>query len=113
MQMAQASHVDFEIFIDQVPFFKEAILTLEAGSLTKAHRTNRQYVEAQVVWEQLSELQKLLLVDPQTSGGLLLSVKASAAESLLGTLLEKFPASRIIGRVLPTVSGAASQIRVL
>lgn len=111
-QMAKASQMDFEIFMDKVPFFKEAMLSLETGNLTKAHRTNRQYVEAAVQWSGLTELQKLLLVDPQTSGGLLLSVDPALEAEMLSALTPHFPCTRVVGRVQAAQS-ADAQIRVL
>ena len=99
VQMADASQKKFQIDVDRVPFFAGAPASLESGNLTKAHRTNRTYVESKVFWSTASETQRLLLVDPQTSGGLLLSVKAERAEELLSELKSYFAASAIVGRV--------------
>jgi selenide,water dikinase len=112
LQMARASKVDFEINFAALPYFKRSVECLEKGFLTKAHRTNRQYVESSLQWDSLTEMQKLLLVDPQTSGGLLLSVKAPEAVTVLAKLKTRFPATAIVGSVVATQS-AEPQIRFI
>lgn len=100
VQMARASQNDFEIEFDRVPRFDLARECIEKGFLTKAHRTNAQYVEKEVNLEGLQGWQKLLLTDPQTSGGLLLSVSADKAESLVRSLKARFSKASIVGRVV-------------
>ncbi len=100
VQMAEASQKKFIISSSKVPFFAEAPGSLESGNLTKAHRTNRAYVESKIDWTALSETQKLLMVDPQTSGGLLLSVAADMALSVLADLQSYFKASAVVGKVV-------------
>ena len=76
MQLGRASQVNLEFQFSQIPVLAGALEMLKQGFLTKAHRTNREYVEAQVDWRgaPLTDEQRLLLFDPQTSGGLLLAV---------------------------------------
>lgn len=100
VQMARASQNDFEVEFDRVPRFDLARECIEKGFLTKAHRTNAQYVEKEVNLEGLQDWQKLLLTDPQTSGGLLLSVSADKAESLVRSLKARFSKASIVGRVV-------------
>lgn len=99
LQMAQASQVSMELDMDRVPYFAQAPGFLEQGFLTKAHRTNLSYVDGHTLFEKASGIQKLLAVDPQTSGGLLLSVTASRASELLTELQKYFPAAQLVGRV--------------
>jgi selenide,water dikinase len=99
MQMAKASDKAFEVTFSQLPQLEKAQECLEKGFLTKAHRTNAQYVEGQVDLGALSEWQKLLLVDPQTSGGLLLSVDSSQAAQIVLSLKSRFPKVSVIGHV--------------
>ena len=49
----------------------------------------------------LSEPERKLLFDPQTSGGLLMAVEATDANSLLADLLVAGEAAAIIGEVRP------------
>lgn len=101
MQMASASQVTFEIDTEKIPRFTKAFEFLEKGYLTKAHRTNSQYTEGKVEVASLDPLTKLLINDPQTSGGLLLTVAPSMAEEILSQIRKNFHSAEIIGEVKP------------
>jgi selenide,water dikinase len=104
LNMAKASEVDFEIQYNQLPVLPGAIASLKQGFLTKAHRTNFEYVSGNLeLFSGILDEQRLLLLDPQTSGGLLLSIEASAAPSVLASLQKQFPVSRIVGKALPKI----------
>lgn len=100
LQMAEASQVSFAIDFSQLPIFALALGSLAAGNLTKAHRTNGSYVEGKIDWHNLASQERLITVDPQTSGGLLLSVAPEVATVLVDQLKNKFPRTSIVGRVL-------------
>lgn len=100
-QMALASDVTLEIQFSQIPHFKKFFESLEKGHRTKAHRTNAQYTAAHLQHSSLSEYEELLLHDPQTSGGLLLSVAPSVAKRILEKLKARYPFAADIGRVCP------------
>src|SRR5690606_16700269 len=73
MQMAKASKVSLRLSASSIPVFPKAWETLEAGFLTKAHRSNADYTKKG--WKSAIPKEKdLIFFDPQTSGGLLLSV---------------------------------------
>jgi selenide,water dikinase len=101
MQMAKASAVTFEINMASLPRLLRAEEFLEKEFLTKAHRTNREYTLNAIDVGSISSLDQLLLHDPQTSGGLLLSVDSAQATELVQKLRHEFPATTIVGRVLP------------
>lgn len=98
--VARASDVSIRISSKALPLFENAREALKRQCLTKAHRTNREYVgaELQIAPEIESELQ-LLLFDPQTSGGLLLSVDESVCDRLLNALRVRFPNANVVGTV--------------
>jgi selenide,water dikinase len=98
-QMAAASRVSLEISWEALPKFGLAMTYLEKGFLTKAHRANNLYTQEKIKTETLSDLQKLLLHDPQTSGGLLLSVEAGRADKVLSEIRKLFPKANKIGTV--------------
>lgn len=102
LQMAKASKVQMSFQFSQIPALEHAFWCIDQGFLTKAHRTNREYVQDHVEFSGLSTAQELLLLDPQTSGGLLLSVKADQANSLLTHLRKRFAKAEAVGRVLET-----------
>jgi selenide,water dikinase len=99
LNMALASQKCLEIDCEKLPRFNKTMEFLEKGILTKAHRTNSEYIQEQAEFVNTSTLLKQLVVDPQTSGGLLLSVTADQADELLTRLRERFGLARKIGRV--------------
>lgn len=99
--IAKASKKSLRLNYSQIPFFEKAEAFLKEGFLTKAHRTNKDYVGSQVqIKASLSETKEKLLYDPQTSGGLLLSVNPQAAPEILDRLKKAFPATCQIGEVI-------------
>lgn len=98
--MAKASGCSFEINSGLLPVLPRALELIEKGYLTKAHRTNREYVEGASDFSRLSEVAVQLVMDPQTSGGLLLSVDPNKTNDVLKKLTTRFSQARKIGRVL-------------
>ena len=100
MQMAKASGVGFEINSKLLPILPRAEQCLHNGFLTKAHRSNADYVGSSLrAAETLSEISRLLCFDPQTSGGLLLSVSAERADRMVAALRTEFTSAVRIGFV--------------
>ena len=83
LQMAQASRVAFDFRQSALPSLPGAMALLQDEFLNRAHKTNRDYVSSEVLFDGILEAEGWLTVDPQTSGGLLLSVDRSAADALL------------------------------
>ena len=99
MQMAQASQVTLAIEAQRLPVLIGAIETLDEGVLNRAHYTNRDYVRPNSNLDDLDAPWSWLAVDPQTSGGLLLSVPAAQAEHAVAQLNKRFEGARMIGDV--------------
>lgn len=102
VQMARASQKTLSFEFSKIPRFENTLSFIEKGFLTKAHRTNKEYVANEIYFEGLGEIEKQLLYDPQTSGGLLLSVRADQAEAIQKSLKSKFDFSAIVGKVSDT-----------
>lgn len=101
-QMAKASQVSMSFSLPSLPLLEKAATALQEGYLTKAHKSNREYTQDHLQFQgDWQEWQKLIFFDPQTSGGLLLSVSAGSSEEMLKKLKEKFPRAQKIGKVLP------------
>ena len=99
-EMARASSVTLEIESSAVPRIPGALELAAAGMLTSGDKTNRAYVGEDVrLNEGIGKELVALLFDPQTAGGLLISVARERAEDLLASLRERYPAASIIGRV--------------
>jgi selenide, water dikinase len=101
LHIAQGSDVSLNINSEAIPLLEHARETLEKNILTKAHKSNTVYVQDHVSGrDKLSPTQWWTLVDPQTSGGLLLSVEATKADEFIDHIQERFPKARVIGEVL-------------
>jgi selenide,water dikinase len=97
--MARASGVTFEIDSASVPLIDGALGLAAAGMLTSGDKSNRRYVgEDAHVSDGVSRELDSLLFDPQTAGGLLISVEESSAAELLSRLRERYPDASLIGR---------------
>ena len=99
-ELARASGVTLEIDSSSVPLIEGAPELAAAGMLTSGDQSNRRYVGEDVtlgggVSRELSSL----LFDPQTAGGLLISVPSERAPGLLASLRERYPDAALIGRV--------------
>jgi selenide, water dikinase len=114
-EIVVASGVEAEISFADVPFIEGAEELAETGCVPGGTQDNFAFVSAEgtVVWEaDLSEGQRLLLADAQTSGGLLIAVPDDRLAALLEALDDaKSPLRAVIGRV--TGKAAAGTIRVL
>ena len=99
-EMARASEVTIEIEAKAVPLLEGALALAAAGMLTSGDKTNRAYVGNDVeIAETVDESTRRLLFDPQTAGGMLISVSNDRSQALLDRLQEHYPGARIIGRV--------------
>ena len=100
LHLADGSGVTLRIDTGALPLLPGAEDTLRRGILTKAHTTNGRYVQERVSGrERLEATRWLAAVDPQTSGGLLLSVAADRAAELLAAVGARFPAACVVGEV--------------
>jgi len=99
-EMACASNVTIEIDSARVPLIGGALDLARAGLLTSGDKTNREYVAAQVeIAASVDANLVKLFYDPQTAGGLLLSITEDRANELLAELQQNYPRAEIIGRV--------------
>lgn len=104
-EVACASDVTIEIDSPRVPLIEGALDLAAAGMLTGADKTNRDYVSGQVqIAESVDANLVRLLFDPQTAGGLLLSIAPPQADELLRDLRLHYPQAAMIGRVTPPVA---------
>jgi selenide,water dikinase len=99
-EMAHASGVTIEIESERVPLITGAFDLAAQGLLTSGDKTNRLYVGDDIrIGGEVSQPLASLFFDPQTAGGLLISVDAARADALLARLREVYPDAARIGRV--------------
>lgn len=107
LQMAKASGVHFKISAQMLPEIKGARNCIKNEMLNRAHATNEKYVQNEVSFEaDVDPCDRMLTFDPQTSGGILLSIPENDSELALQEIKKKFPAVTIIGRVTKAGSGS-------
>lgn len=99
-QLAKASQVALKIKASSLPTFAKTRECIEKEFLTKAHRSNEEYTRGKINFENVPQTDRLITFDPQTSGGLLLSVSAEAADQIVSRLQKDFPGTAVIGEVV-------------
>ena len=83
IEMAESSDVTFVIDLSQVPVIEGAMDCAEMGLVPAGAYKNRKYFEGRASTEGIDEVYLDLVYDPQTSGGLLISVREEHAHSIL------------------------------
>ena len=98
LEMASDS-VSICIYGDEIPYIDEASTYANEYLLTAAGQRNRKYVATKCNVEKLPFVLQEILFDPQTSGGLLISVRKDQAYDLLAEIVSEDPQARIVGEV--------------
>ena len=112
LEMAKGSKVQINLPYEKLPFYPNALQMYRRGETTGSNKANRKLAEG--FFKKIRELSKEeeeLLFDPQTSGGLLLSVPSVAADRLVAEL--KKAGIETADRVGEVVSGPQPSICVI
>ncbi len=101
LEMAEGSDVVITIHASRVPLLGGAYDLIDMGCIPGAAFRNLKYVEERTLFtETLDYNLKMILLDAQTSGGLLISCKQDTAHKLVTGLKEAgYPHAAIIGKV--------------
>ena len=100
-EMALASDVSLRFYARRIPALPGALECIRAGHIPGGLKNNRDFAECLVEYgEGVSEEVKALLFDPQTAGGLLMSVATHGKDVAAEFNAEGIPAVQI-GEVLP------------
>jgi selenide,water dikinase len=102
LEMALGSGLRIELDFDALPFYPNAIEMYRKGETTGSNLANRKLVEGRLEFVvKLPIENEELLFDPQTSGGLLLSLPGKDAENLVQAFHQAGVASAcIVGEAL-------------
>ena len=95
--IARASSKTLRIDVGKVPVLPGTREAWSAGIRTGGAERNEDYLESLVAWGNATDIDRAILIDPQTSGGLLVSV----SEGKLAEYLARVPAAVEIGEVGP------------
>lgn len=99
-EMTLAGGVQYNVRFDQVPFLPEALPYAKQGIFPGGAGDNREFYGGRVTFErELEEWQKMLLFDPQTSGGLLMAVPREKIEAFQKKAVEMNLPLWVIGEV--------------
>lgn len=105
-EMAKGSNVEVNIFNDQVPVLPRVKELAENGAVPGGTKNNFNYLKADVTYaDTLDQIDKWILCDAVTSGGLLLSVAKADAEKLVADLQDKNVDAHVIGEVIDGNNG--------
>jgi selenide, water dikinase len=100
-EMALASNVSLRLNAESIPLIPGALECVRAGYIPGGLNNNRDFAECMVEYESsMRDEVKALLFDPQTAGGLLISVAADSSQSLLRELQSAEVSAHRIGEVV-------------
>lgn len=95
-EMAKASDLTLRLYSEQVNLLPDVLELIEMKMLTRGDVNNRTYVGENIrIDKTVSREMQSALFDPQTAGGLLISLDEAKAEQFL----EKFGEGQIVGRM--------------
>jgi len=110
-EMALGSGVSLDFFAPEIPLLEGAEECVARGFVPGGLKANREFAECMVTYgEGVPETLRTLVYDPQTAGGLLMSVAPGDATALVAELQAAGLPARRIGEVIPAEKPA---IRVL
>lgn len=100
-EMASGSKKTIEIFSESIPIIDGALDYAKMGIIPEGMYNNLDYLKDKfAVGANISQELQDVLIDPQTSGGLLLSLPEKQAKEFLSRIENFTPYARIIGQVL-------------
>jgi selenide,water dikinase len=101
-EMALASNVSLIFHANKIPVLEGALDCIQAGYIPGGLKANRDFAECMVAYDESVPADiRTLLFDPQTAGGLLISVSAEDSPALTGALLDAGVPAVEIGEVVP------------
>ena len=111
-ELALASNVSLRLHVNRIALLEGALECARAGNIPGGLKANREFAECVVGYEDgIREVIKALLFDPQTAGGLLVSVAADDATELVQALGTAGVTATQIGEVVPESKPLISVVR--
>jgi selenide, water dikinase len=111
-EIALASSVSLRFYTNRVPLLEGALECVRAGHVPGGLKANREFAECVVGYEDgVSDEVKTILFDPQTAGGLLISVAPEDASELMRGLVAAGVPAVEIGEVLASTKPLIAVVR--
>jgi selenide,water dikinase len=113
-EMCRASHVAADVWFERVPLIEGAEGLARQNVFPGGGTRNLEFVSPWTVFEAgLEPWRRLLLADPQTSGGLLFAVPPENAKKAVDALGEgRAPSAAVVGRIREAREGEEPLLRV-
>ncbi|HRQ56051.1 MAG TPA: selenide, water dikinase SelD [Azoarcus taiwanensis] len=107
LEVCRASELQAEISIEATPFIERAAAFARGGTATGASARNwSSYGESVTLADEVEDWQRILLTDPQTSGGLLIACDPAAVDEVRQLVMEvQNTEAHIIGRLIEGPAG--------
>jgi len=100
-EMAEASGVTLQIDAEKVPIMDGTKMLVGEKMLPGGIEANRSYLMNNLTWGRVSQTMQQILLDPQTSGGLLISLTGDKVAAFCRTLAGDGFSAWKIGSVIP------------
>ena len=103
MGMAKASGVNARLWRDSLPILPGTLEMIDAGMVPGGTHRNLSSLGEGVTWdEKLTDADRFLFADPQTSGGMLISVAEESVDELISRLRDVGSLAHVvIGEIVP------------
>ena len=99
-----SENVSAKVYASRIPLLEGALECVRAGHIPGGLKANRDFAECVVEYGAgIDEEIRTILFDPQTAGGLLISVSQDSAEAFLNSLIAAQVPAIEIGEVLPRI----------
>lgn len=99
-EMATAGNVSLEIWTDKIPLLPEIQGLAAMGLIPAGAYANRDYLKEMVSASDIITAEmKLILCDPQTSGGLLIAMQENKANHMINKMHQEGIKASVIGRI--------------
>lgn len=100
-EMLAASGVGGRMFLPEIPVLDQVRPLAELGMAPGGAYRNLEFLAEWLRWDaDIKDIDRLILADPQTSGGLLIAVSADRAEEMVSSLQEAGVAGALIGQII-------------
>lgn len=102
-KMVEASNVNVELDVANIPVLQGVGQLASQGFIPSGSKRNLAWVKNSIETNDTDPLSQLLLADAQTSGGLLIAVDATKAQSVIDQLNSNGHQSAVVGKVSPGI----------